>query len=74
MTVDLLVVGAAVLGLIAAGLGSFAILNVIGDSIAFFYSGLCCFSCRYTYLAVRIWCMYSNIMVNQKIICLVYFI
>jgi hypothetical protein len=32
---DLLVVGAAVLGLIAAGLGSFAILNVIGDSIAF---------------------------------------
>jgi hypothetical protein len=33
---DLLVVGAAVLGLIAAGLGSFAILNVIGDSIAFF--------------------------------------
>jgi hypothetical protein len=36
MALDLLVVGAAVLGLIAAGLGSFAILNVIGDSIAFF--------------------------------------
>jgi hypothetical protein len=34
--VDLLVVGAAVLSLIAAGLGSSAILNVIGDSIAFF--------------------------------------
>ena len=33
---DLIVVGAAILGLIAAGLGSFAILNVIGDSIAFF--------------------------------------
>jgi hypothetical protein len=35
MAVDLVVLGTAVLGLIAAGLGGFAILNVIGDSVAF---------------------------------------
>ena len=35
MAIDLVVLGAAVLGLIGAGLGSVVILNVIGDFTAF---------------------------------------
>lgn len=35
MAVDLVVLGAAVFGLLAAGTGGFVILNVIGDSVAF---------------------------------------
>ncbi len=35
MSVDLITLGAAILGLLAAGGGPFILLNVIGDSIAF---------------------------------------
>jgi len=35
MSVDLITLGAAILGLLAAGGGPFILLNVIGDSVAF---------------------------------------
>ena len=42
MAVDLIILGAAILGLFAASAGGFLILNVIGDSVGFI--GAVCFA------------------------------